>query len=231
MATQDDFIRTALRVPPDLHKLLHRAATTSNRTFNAEIIARLQSSFDEQASKAATHINELELELSKQRLHTFAERNKATQYSLALMQMAERLPPGAFADNPRVEEVLQDARDNRDAMTLEAMDHMLKDMKTLVADLHANVQAGRIKVVSEQERAESKRSKSIEVVVRGKKQILQVKQEIPEVQTKGKVILVGNIGRSPNIDYLAGRTTPPTLAETKAANKGPVKRVRNKPPK
>lgn len=47
MATQDDYIRTALRVPRDLHKALHESASKSNRTFNAEIIARLQDSFDE----------------------------------------------------------------------------------------------------------------------------------------------------------------------------------------
>lgn len=46
MATQDDYIRTALRVPPDLHAQLHEAAKVNNRTFNAEIVARLQASFD-----------------------------------------------------------------------------------------------------------------------------------------------------------------------------------------
>lgn len=46
MATQDDFIRTALRVPPDLHKAIHEAASAANRTFNAEIVARLSQSFE-----------------------------------------------------------------------------------------------------------------------------------------------------------------------------------------
>lgn len=46
MATQDDYIRTALRVPPDLHAQIHGAAKENNRTFNAEIVARLQASFD-----------------------------------------------------------------------------------------------------------------------------------------------------------------------------------------
>lgn len=46
MATQDDYIRTALRVPPDLHKQIHRAAFVATRTFNAEILSRLQASFD-----------------------------------------------------------------------------------------------------------------------------------------------------------------------------------------
>lgn len=45
MATQDDYIRTALRVPPGLHAQIHEAAKSNNRTFNAEIVARLQSTF------------------------------------------------------------------------------------------------------------------------------------------------------------------------------------------
>lgn len=45
MATQDDYIRTALRVPPDLHAQIHEAAKRHNRTFNAEIVARLEGSF------------------------------------------------------------------------------------------------------------------------------------------------------------------------------------------
>lgn len=47
MAQQDDFIRTALRVPPTLHKAIHEAAAAANRTFNAEIISRLQQSFED----------------------------------------------------------------------------------------------------------------------------------------------------------------------------------------
>lgn len=47
MATQDNYIRTALRVPPELHTQLHKAAFVAKRTFNAEILSRLQSSFEE----------------------------------------------------------------------------------------------------------------------------------------------------------------------------------------
>lgn len=43
--TQDDYIRTALRVPPELHARIHEAAKDSGRTFNAEIVARLEASF------------------------------------------------------------------------------------------------------------------------------------------------------------------------------------------
>lgn len=47
MARQDDYIRTALRLPPDMHKALHESADASGKSFNAEIIARLQASFAE----------------------------------------------------------------------------------------------------------------------------------------------------------------------------------------
>lgn len=45
MAKQTDFVKTALRVPPDLHKALHDATKQSERTFNAEILHRLKSTF------------------------------------------------------------------------------------------------------------------------------------------------------------------------------------------
>lgn len=47
---QDDYIRTALRVPPELHKQLHAAAVARGRSFNAEIIGRLYESFEEDAT-------------------------------------------------------------------------------------------------------------------------------------------------------------------------------------
>lgn len=45
MSTQKDFVKTALRLPPDLHAALHETAKDSERTFNAEILHRLRSTF------------------------------------------------------------------------------------------------------------------------------------------------------------------------------------------
>lgn len=45
-ASQDNFIRTALRVPPELHARIHDAAKESGRTFNAELVHRLERSFN-----------------------------------------------------------------------------------------------------------------------------------------------------------------------------------------
>ncbi|WP_295541086.1 Arc family DNA-binding protein [uncultured Pseudacidovorax sp.] len=41
---QSDFVKTALRLPPDVHAQIHAAADASGRSFNAEILARLQDS-------------------------------------------------------------------------------------------------------------------------------------------------------------------------------------------
>lgn len=43
---QTGFKHTALRITPEMHAKLHAAASASGRSYNAEIVARLQSSFD-----------------------------------------------------------------------------------------------------------------------------------------------------------------------------------------
>lgn len=42
MATQDHFVKTALRLPPRLHAEIQAAANAAGRSMNAEIIDRLQ---------------------------------------------------------------------------------------------------------------------------------------------------------------------------------------------
>lgn len=59
MATQDDYIRTALRVPQGLHAQIHKMAEANNRTFNAEILARLQSSFEERGNSPQSTVDRL----------------------------------------------------------------------------------------------------------------------------------------------------------------------------
>lgn len=49
---QDDYKKTALRLPPELHERLHEAAAASGRSYNAEIVARLEESLERQ--QAAT---------------------------------------------------------------------------------------------------------------------------------------------------------------------------------
>ena len=46
LTPQDDFIKTALRLPRDIHAKVQGAATDAGRSMNAEIIDRLQDSFE-----------------------------------------------------------------------------------------------------------------------------------------------------------------------------------------
>lgn len=43
-ATQKDFVKTAVRLPPELHRSLRQAALEAERTLNAELIHRLRTS-------------------------------------------------------------------------------------------------------------------------------------------------------------------------------------------
>lgn len=44
-ASQRDYVKTALRLPPDLHAALHEAASEGERTYNGEIVSRLRATF------------------------------------------------------------------------------------------------------------------------------------------------------------------------------------------
>lgn len=54
-APQDDWHKTGLRLPRDLHALLHEAAAASGRSYNAEIVARLQGSFAASPEQPSLH--------------------------------------------------------------------------------------------------------------------------------------------------------------------------------
>lgn len=61
-APQDDWHKTGLRLPKELHHQLHEAAAASGRSYNAEIVARLEASFDAKTDSGMTHklIDQLE---------------------------------------------------------------------------------------------------------------------------------------------------------------------------
>lgn len=62
---QSEFIKTALRLPPDVHAMLHNAAEASGRSYNAEIVARLQQSFEQfgQGDKISAAFDSLQDEI------------------------------------------------------------------------------------------------------------------------------------------------------------------------
>lgn len=48
LTSQDDYIRTALRLPRNLHKDVQESAEKNQRSMNAEIVARLYSSYEQE---------------------------------------------------------------------------------------------------------------------------------------------------------------------------------------
>lgn len=93
MATQDDYIRTALRVPPDLHAQIHNAAKGNNRTFNAEIVARLQDSFSGRLNPAlpslAMSAGDLPFDVNK--LLQSMPADLSSQYALHLYRSEQKI--------------------------------------------------------------------------------------------------------------------------------------------
>lgn len=43
---QKNFVKTALRLPPELHAAVHESAQKNGRSYNAELVERIQGSFD-----------------------------------------------------------------------------------------------------------------------------------------------------------------------------------------
>ncbi len=54
---QKDWVRTALRLPRDLHAVVHEAAKVNDRTFNGQIVAALRKSVAERQHQGPQHAN------------------------------------------------------------------------------------------------------------------------------------------------------------------------------
>ena len=124
MATQDDYIRTALRVPSALHRAIHESAAGGNRTFNAELIARLQASFEPSDTE---QLRDLQLAVARAQVESLAAQREAMQYSMALMYIAGRIPPGVLDDAPAIADLLKKLNTGRKAQLVETATKMLAD--------------------------------------------------------------------------------------------------------
>lgn len=54
-SSQADWVRTALRLPAELHKSMHAVAGSEDRTFNAQIVAMLREGVAARLEKEAQH--------------------------------------------------------------------------------------------------------------------------------------------------------------------------------
>ena len=77
MAKQDDYTKTALRLPRDLHQILTESAAARGHSLNTEMVYRLEQSFAQQTkvltvdqtSKLLTENTKMRLEMAKLRSH------------------------------------------------------------------------------------------------------------------------------------------------------------------
>ncbi|GAB2731665.1 Arc family DNA-binding protein [Comamonas sediminis] len=97
---QDDYIRTALRVPPDLHKEIHEAADRAGRSFNAELIERLSRSFrdDQTIELAKSNMATLRMLSSFMSLH-LDRPDMVEPMAGAMKKMAEAVLKSKESDN------------------------------------------------------------------------------------------------------------------------------------
>lgn len=54
---KDEWVRTALRLPRELHAVVHEAAKVNDRTFNGQIVAALRKSVAERQHQGPQHAN------------------------------------------------------------------------------------------------------------------------------------------------------------------------------
>lgn len=240
---QDDFQKTALRLPKDLHARVHEAAAEGGRSYNAEIVARLQGSFEVRASPAMV-ADLARAEAAVESYKRIEAISSATTAALAqyVVTLHERLAP-------KVRDELNTAIAYRLALAL-----LQKDGAGL-ADIFSDLFADDLEVVREMHRLKGEFDRrEVEVAVRGKREVinlpdidvngpefaeLPLRKQLALAKGKGKpklkgapvnkVINVGNIGRDTGVRYLAdGRQHPANKPPT---SQGPAKRTRNRPPK
>ncbi|WP_421042883.1 Arc family DNA-binding protein [Paraburkholderia sp. A2RI-6] len=87
----NNFIRSQVRFPPDLHELLTRASETNSRSLNEEIVTRLRATFSEAATtnQDAMLLSEIQQQLTKMKLSdlmTQTELNQLAQRALKLFR-------------------------------------------------------------------------------------------------------------------------------------------------
>ncbi len=118
-SSQDEFVRTALRVPPDLHAQIHDSAKGSGRTFNAELIHLLSSAFRNPAGLSGDLLDRLKFEAAMNARSLAAEVISRVEQSFAPPPDKATLQlqlEGNFSDS--LPEILQAVRKLMDEINL-----------------------------------------------------------------------------------------------------------------
>lgn len=113
-----------LRLLPELRVQIEEAAREHGRSLNAEVTARLQSSFEPSDTE---QLRDLQLAVARAQVESLAAQREALQYSMALMYIAGRIPSEVLADAPAIADLLKKLNTGRKAQLVETATKMLAD--------------------------------------------------------------------------------------------------------
>lgn len=85
LTNQDDFLKTALRIPRDLHEQIQSAAKATGRSMNAEIVARLQQSFEPTTRMHQSFVSLADPGALQQQLDTTAKSLRLHENAMLIM--------------------------------------------------------------------------------------------------------------------------------------------------
>lgn len=111
-APQDDWHKTGLRLPKDLHHALHEAAAASGRSYNGEIVARLQQSFEpapHASADAAYLIRRWSRDISQAAVNEISLKMKLGTYAATIVLWADKVLFGEKINEAELKQWHRDA--------------------------------------------------------------------------------------------------------------------------
>lgn len=234
---QDDFQKTALRLPKDLHARIHAAAAETGRSYNAEIVMRLQASFAPAQAQDMFSTPDFQHRLKEQTLH---ERIQLTNGQVLTLQMHINLlhlrmqalgkegEQGGLFD---AREQLADAEQNltlllaqREALLLESQ-QLDREYQDAVRPLNAKAAAMTEELLEPERRAvEDKLRQSNERLGKLKPTRAEIDAAVDAEVVKNRQVLQAIAGRG-GTDTTNDRARTSTTAVTTGADEVPYKVV------
>ena len=106
---EDDYTRITLRIPKELHQKLTEAAKSSSKSMNAEIVARLDNSFDSPSSDLLIHtMARMDFMLADAETESIQHRLRVNELVLALKMAISLIPEDLLASKPEIRSLVEE---------------------------------------------------------------------------------------------------------------------------
>lgn len=140
-----------LRMLPELKAKVESAARESGRSMNAEIVTRIEESFDSGADVASLKqkVLELEADLSAAQLKEAAYKTDALSSQLFILDMTQLIPEEELARYPQLLARVKGLETSKDKIMADMIENSMR-MTSLIGDTWENkIKSGKIKVLPE----------------------------------------------------------------------------------